>query len=30
MSFEDREKMLKEWNQLLLRTSPLLKPLKCN
>ena len=30
MSLEDREKMLKEWNQLLIRTSPLWKPLKCN
>jgi hypothetical protein len=27
---EDREKMLKEWNQLITRTSPLWKPLKCN
>jgi hypothetical protein len=30
MSPEDREKMLKEWNELLTQTSPLWKPLKCN
>lgn len=30
MSEEERKKMLAEWNELLTRTSPLWKPLKCN
>ena len=30
ISEEDRNKMFKEWNELLIRTSPLWKPLKCN
>jgi hypothetical protein len=30
MTPEEREKMFKEWNQLIIRTSNLWKPLKCN